>query len=127
MTFPATEHKANTVTDNYISIEHEYFSTQPTETGQRVRMKDTWYAVSPQPPQFEIVNPDDTIDEDVIIETSVPWTLHHSGNPHLEIADADDIAGLRKLLDAIEAKMHDQEMTALYKHLEELDKDEKGE
>ena len=115
------------MSDHYISIEHEYFGVQPTDSGQRVRTRDTWYAVCPPPPKFHLVNPDDSVDEDVVIETSVPWTIHHSGNPHIEIADVDDIAGLRKLLDAIEAKMHDQEMTALYKHLEELDSDDKDE
>lgn len=127
MTFPAIEHEAKTVTDHFISIEHEYFSSQPSEDGQRVRTIDTWYAVCPKAPQFALVNPDDSVDPDVQVHTVVPWTIHRSGNPHIEIVDTDDITGLRKLLDAIEAKMHDQEMTALYKHMEELDNDEKGE
>lgn len=131
MIFPATEHKVETMTDNYVSIEHEHFglpSEDEEHKGKRVRYRDTWYAVRPTPPQIDVVLPDGSSDPDVVVMTSVPWSIHQSGNLTIEITSRTDIDGLRKLLDALEAKMDQNDMAALMASVQDdLDNEDENE
>ncbi|UVG35225.1 hypothetical protein SEA_CECE_219 [Microbacterium phage Cece] len=114
------------MTDNYIDARHEYLG-EPNDEGVRVKRTDVWYAVRPTAPHLNLVTPDGEDDPDLQVDVTTAWTLHNASTTGpLIIVDQDDIDGLRKLLDAIEQKMHDENMDKLYAEFDSgLDTDDK--
>lgn len=113
MTLEATEDMTNIVTDNYAEVRHEYFGA-PDDSGVRRGTVDVWYAVRPSAPVIRFVdNKDDLIKGAPTAEFNTGWTLFKAGADSIYIFDRDDINGMRKLLDTLEADMDRRDMEDL--------------
>lgn len=128
---PETNTKVTTVADRYLDVEHEYF-TPPDEHNLRLRTVDVWYATRPSSPQQGLVDlkgepvklsdgDGNLLDTEVIIQTA--WSLHKAGQNPFYIVDRDDVAGLRKLLDKIDADFDRRDMESL---TEEFNKEDES-
>lgn len=92
---------------NYIEIEHEYTTTSEPDGEGNVWVSDVvdvWYAVRENVGSYSDrkVGPDGNVIKDFpdTVDDSNCWNIHK-----VHIHDVNDIAALRKLLDAIEAEL----------------------
>jgi hypothetical protein len=111
------------MTDNYIDVSYEYFGT-PDEEGNRPRFVDVWYATKPTAPQFSQV---DNLGEAIIgheARINTAWTLEKAGLDRIHIFDRDDVAGLRLLLDRLDAEFDRRDLEELHKSLDTDEEDE---
>lgn len=119
MTPNSTDTKVDTVTsDNYIDVKHEYFGL-PDDEGQRLRTRDVWFALKPTTPEYHVVDKDDQPIPEYQATVQTAWEIAKAGQPHMIIVDVDDINGLRKLLDALEADFERRAMDDLFKAVQE--------
>lgn len=87
---------------NYIEIVHEY---DDSDTEWHSESRDIWYAVRPTTPsyrQWKQGEPEEDWSDHSLLHTS--WSI----NGDISIYGKEDIAGLRKLLDAIEAQYEEE-------------------
>lgn len=111
------------MTSNYIDVSHEYYGL-PDDDGLRAKRTDVWYAIRPTAPQISVVDhkSDPLPGHEVRITTA--WMLGKAGLEVPYIYDRDDIAGLRRLLDAIELNMDREDMEELHRSLDNEENDQ---
>lgn len=83
---------------NYIEVVHEYIDEEHGDSNQ-----DVYYAVRPSVSRYRLNTENNPTGPDWSEMFDPGWAL--SGGTSVYVYDKEDIAGLRKLLDAIEKEL----------------------